>query len=259
MSIEEIDMFSGLNKEQTAIALIQSYQPVEPYYVANSGGKDSEVAEHLTMRATGHYQSYYCVSPIDPKENFTFLREHHPNTIWEYHARNFWGLVVKNNLPLRHRRWCCKIIKESGGAGRVVIVGNRKDEGSNRSKQGCFEKHKTLNKSFLRPIVNWSHEEVWEYIRKYKLPYNSIYDEGAIRKGYGEGRIKRLGCVLCPFNREVKYEMERFPKIAHLWLRACDRIVADRLSRNNISKKGKPYKQQFTTGKECFNWWISRK
>ena len=59
MSITDIDMFSGLDKEQTALALIQSFQPVIDYYVANSGGKDSTVAEHLTMRsgAAGAYSN----------------------------------------------------------------------------------------------------------------------------------------------------------------------------------------------------------
>ena len=162
--ISDVDMFTGLDKEETAIALIHSFQPVVPYYVANSGGKDSEVAEHLTMRAEANYQSYYCVSPIDPKENYEFLRKYYPNTIWEYHAKNFWSMVVKNGLPLRQRRWCCRVIKEAGGEGRVVIVGNRRDEGANRSNQGCFEKHRTKDKFFLRPIINWSHDEVWEYM-----------------------------------------------------------------------------------------------
>lgn len=259
--ITDIDMFTGLDKEQTAIALIQSFQPVDDYYVANSGGKDSEVSEHLTMRATSRYQSYYCVSPIDPKEVHQFIREHCPNTIWEYHAKNFWATVVRKGLPMRQARWCCSLIKEAGGVGRVVIVGNRRDEGANRSKQKCFEKHHSQDKFFLRPIINWTHEEVWEYIRKYNLPYNPIYDEGCPKgtEGYGKGRLKRLGCVLCPFSRAVQYEIERFPKIAYLWRRACDQIVADRLARGNISKRGKPYKHQHKTGQELWEWWIRRK
>jgi len=259
MAITDIDMFSGLNKEETAIALIQSFQPAGDYYVANSGGKDSGVTEHLTIRSNGRHQSYYCVSPIDPKEVHQFLREHHPKTIWEYHAKGFWLTVRKKGLPMRQSRWCCDIIKEAGGIGRTVILGNRRDEGHIRSRQGCFGKHHTQDKFFLRPIINWTHSEVWEYIRKYNLPYNAIYDEGATRKGYGEGRLKRLGCVLCPFSRDVKYEIDRFPKVSYLWRRACEQIMDDRLARGNISKRGKPYKYQFQTGEELWLWWISRK
>lgn len=258
MSITDIDMFSGLDKEETAIALIQSFQPITPYYVANSGGKDSFVSEHLTMRAKANYQSYYCASPIDPKEVHQFIRQHLPNTIWEYHAKNFWATVRRKGLPTRKSRWCCDIIKEAGGVGRVVIVGNRRDEGRLRGSQGCFGKHTKQDKLFLRPIINWTHSEVWEYIRKYSLPYNAIYDEGATRKGYGEGKLTRLGCALCPLAnwRKRLLELERFPKIANLWQRACNQIVADRLARGNISKRGKPYKYQYKTGQELWDWWI---
>ena len=56
-----------------------------------------------------------------------------------------------------------------------------------------------------------------------------LYDEG----------FKRLGCVLCPFARNTKQEIARFPKIANLWLLACNRLVEYRLT------SGREYKHQF--------------
>jgi len=250
-------------KEKIAIELIQAFEPDEPYYVGNSGGKDSSVTEHLVMRSGVKYQSYYCVSPIDPKEVHQFIRKNFPDTIWEYYARGFWNTVVRKGLPMRTARWCCEIIKEAGGVGRLVILGNRRQEGAGKTSRGnqqCFEKHRKLDKFFLRPILYWSHEEVWSYIRKYNLPYNYLYDEGCRPgdEGYGDGKFKRLGCVLCPFTRSTELETEYFPKLVAAWKRVCDRIVADRQSRGGISKRGKPYKQNYKTGQELFDWWIKR-
>lgn len=251
MGITQIDMLSGLNKVQTAIALIQAYEPPAGYYVAFSGGKDSVVMYDLVKLSGVRYDVHYSVSPIDPKEIHTFIRSVYPEIEWDFYAKGFWDIVRKKGLPMRQARWCCQVIKEAGGIGRVLVVGNRSEEGTIRSKQKCFEQHrnKKTNKSFLRPIITWEVGEVWEYIRMNNLPYCSLYNNG----------FHRLGCVLCPFSNDIKRELYYFPKITALWRRACDQIVADRVARGNISKRGKPYTQQFTTGLELWNWWISRK
>lgn len=233
--------FEGKNKVEVAIALLQACEPPEGYYGAGSGGKDSEVVEDLALVARVKVDWHYCFSPIDPPEIHQFLRQYHPNTQWDYHARGFWKMVHRKGLPRRLSRWCCEVIKEAGGEGRVVIVGNRRQEGSSRRRhQKCFEKHTKKDIVFVRPIIDWSVEEVWEYIRQNNLPYCSLYDEG----------FTRLGCVLCPFVHDTQREIERFPKIAKLWRLSCDHIVKRRLAQG---------KDSFKTGQELWEWWLDRK
>ena len=240
MSIFQVDMLSGLNKVETAIALLRACEPPEGYYGAFSGGKDSCVIKHLTQQAEVKADWHYCVSSIDPKEIHDFIKQYHPDVQWDYHARGFWKLVVKKGLPRRQGRWCCEVIKEAGGNGRTVIVGNRREEGSlRRRKQKCFEAHTKRNIVFVRPIIDWTEGEVWEYIALNSLPFCHLYKEG----------FERLGCVLCPFVRETKFEIERFPKIAKLWRLSCDRIVEHRLAKG---------KDDFKTGEELWNWWLDR-
>lgn len=242
MSITQLN-FEGKNKVEVAVGFLQAFEPVVGYYLAFSGGKDSSVIYDLTVKAGVKFDAHYCVSPIDPPELRRFIKENYPEVAWDYHARGFWKLVHKKGLPGRQSRWCCEYIKEAGGKNRFVMVGNRRDEGAVRRHQQCFEKGYKYNKYFVRPILEWTAGEVWEYIRTYNLNYCSLYDEG----------FKRLGCVLCPFARNVELEMLKFPKITKLWRRACDHIVARHLA------SGFDYKRKFQTGKEMFDWWIARK
>lgn len=232
--------FEGKNKVEVAIELLKAWEPPEGFYGADSGGKDSVVVKDLSKVAQVKVDWHYCMSPIDPPEIHQFLKQHHPDTQWDYYARGFWKTVVKKGLPTRRSRWCCEIIKEAGGLGRVSIVGNRRAEGRGRSKQKCYGKHTKRDIFYIRPIIDWSYEEVWEYIHTNNLVYCSLYDEG----------FKRLGCVLCPLanwhNRLL--ELERFPKIANLWRRACDRLVERRLAQG---------RDKFVSGQELWDWWIS--
>lgn len=234
--------FEGLNKVEEAIRLLREHEPPEGYYGAFSGGKDSVVIKDLAKVAGVKVDWHYCVSPIDPPQIYKFIKEHHPDVQWDFHAKGWWKMVVRKGLPLRTSRWCCEVIKEAGGKNRTVILGNRIEEGALRKHQKSFEKGRRDNKVFLRPILGWNTAEVWEYIKTNSLPYCSLYDEG----------FKRLGCILCPFSRDIEREMHYFPKTVKAYQRACDRIVA------NAIASGRDRKHDFQTGQELFEWWVRR-
>lgn len=258
MALEQLDMETGLNKVDFAIAILKSYVPPEGYYFADSGGKDSSVVRDLLIKSGVKFDAHYCVSPIDPPQIYAFLKAHHSDTQWDYYARGWWQMVEKKGLPMRNTRWCCEFIKEAGGKDRSVVLGNRKAEGNIRRNQ-CFIEHgKRNDKLFIRPILEFSDYDVWQYIRENNIPYCYLYDEGAKREGYGEGIFKRLGCVLCPFSRKIEREEQYFPKIVANWKRACDRIVAQRKEKNYLTNRGKPMKHRFQTGQELYDWWIKR-
>ena len=80
----------------------------------------------------------------------------------------------------------------------------------------CYKDHTTL----INPIIDWTTDEVWEFIREYKIPYCCLYDEG----------FKRLGCIGCPMGT-VKHRMmefERWPKYKNLYLIAFGKMIENR-------------------------------
>jgi phosphoadenosine phosphosulfate reductase len=260
MPLRQLDLETGLDKVQFAIQLLRTWEPVGGYYLGDSGGKDSAVARDLLIKAGVKFDAHYCVSPIDPPQIYAFLKEYHPDTQWDFHARGFWKLVEAKGLPMRTSRWCCQKIKEAGGSGRVVVLGNRTAEGNIRKHQ-CFveaSRNKKADKTFIRPILKFDDYDVWQYIRENDIPYCHLYDEGAQRKGYGEGVFKRLGCVLCPFSRNIERETQYFPKIVANWKRACNRIVERHKGQGYMTRKGQPMKHRFTTGEELYQWWTAR-
>jgi phosphoadenosine phosphosulfate reductase len=98
VSLDQLELETGLNKVDFAIQLLQVWQPAEGYYLAFSGGKDSVVIYDLAVKAKVKFDAHYCVSPIDPPQVQKFIKEHYPTVQWDFHAKGFWKLVVKKGL-----------------------------------------------------------------------------------------------------------------------------------------------------------------
>lgn len=184
--------------------------------------------------------------------------------------------------PLRIMRYCCEHLKENGGEGRIAVTGVRWQESVNRSKnQGivtllgkraenevlidsgvfsatkrggvvllndntdarkmvdqCYQKRRTV----LNPIIDWSEDDVWEFIRGEKCEYCGLYDEG----------YSRLGCIGCPMASRHGREREflRWPTYKRAYIRAFDKMLKAR------TEAGLATKLEFSNGLDVFNWWM---
>lgn len=229
--------------EEASIAFLRECAPPDgsPYYGAFSGGKDSVVILDLVQRAGVPVDWHYNITCVDPPELVHFIKRQHPDVKREPPATSMWRLVEKNGLPTRVARFCCVMLKEKSGHGRRVITGIRAQESPARRTRGPIEQSRSdPTKTFVHPILSWTSHDVWSYIRERKLPYCRLYDEG----------FKRLGCVVCPFQRTVAASMARWPK---LW--AAMRRATQRYWDNTATAT---VKDRFANAEAFWQWWLAR-
>lgn len=232
-----------MDKVALAIERLREFEPREGYYVAFSGGKDSCVLLDLVKRAGVRYDAHYNATTVDPPELVRFIRDFHPDVERHQPEETMWQLIVRNGMPpLRNMRYCCRVLKETGGAGRFVVTGIRWQESRYRKKRRLVEQC-GLGKGrlLLHPIIDWSEADIWQYIRENDLSYCSLYDEG----------WKRIGCVMCPNGgrKKMQREAERWPKIAEAYRRACCKAVE--------RAKADGRNVDWADGDDLYEWWMT--
>lgn len=239
----ENTLFGIRNKVEEAIEFLKEYEPPEGYYLAFSGGKDSQVCEHLLMRSGCKYDIHMNLTTVDPPELLKFVRQYYPHIDFVKPLQSMAALIIKKGFPpTRQIRYCCDYLKEHSGSGRFVVNGTRREESSQRMQYSFVQiDNRNKTKTFIRPILNWTEADIWEYIEENKLPYCSLYDEG----------FSRIGCVMCPKagKAQMKREADRWPHIYKMYLGAMNKAVA----RNK--ERGKKCSQ--LSGQEMMNWWIN--
>ena len=188
------------------------------------------------------FDAHYHITTVDPPELVQFIKRQYPQVERHHPEKSMWELVVSNGWPpTRLQRYCCRELKETGGAGRLVLTGVRWAESNRRRSRRMTEScSRDGTKTYLHPIIDWTNEDVWEFIGREQLAYCSLYDEG----------FTRLGCVLCPQSTEAKRDIARWPKIAAQYVRTFQRVIE---MRKVVGKRC-----SFDTGRELFDWWIQR-
>lgn len=206
--------------EQQAIQRIQKFSKVAKSLgfemcLGFSGGKDSQVTYDLCLRAGVEFKAYFNHS-FESSTTLRFIRESYPTIIKRRdHKLGFIENIWRNHgglLPTVQIAYCCEDYKHNPKyVDECSIVGVRKAESIKRKKRTAFEaknkttlkKNKPLIDAYfeencqsvgtasiiqLKPIIDWSDDDVWGYIQKHKLPVNPEYKK----------KKKRIGCKVCP-------------------------------------------------------------
>ena len=241
------------DKIKRALLILRKCSQDKECHLAYSGGKDSDTILALAQMSGIKFTPYYYNVTIDPPELVRYIREQHADIQWLKIKPRFGNMLTrlanrKSLPPTRGMRWCCYEYKGHGIRwDKPVIVGVRKEESTKRAKYVEYSRSNSGDMA-IRPIVDWTMEDVWEFLHRYNLPYCELYDEG----------WDRLGCVGCPLPgpRQQDIEFARWPKYEENWKRAIIRNWENFHSK--LKRNGKPYKHAtFASGESLWRWWRS--
>jgi phosphoadenosine phosphosulfate reductase len=109
-----------------------------PLVITDSGGKDSSVCKELALRAGIPFEIMHNHTTADAPETVRFVRQEAKRfedlgikyTInmptYKGQRTSMWGLIPQKLMPpTRLVRYCCSVLKETGGAGRFITTGVR--------------------------------------------------------------------------------------------------------------------------------------
>lgn len=120
--------------------LAMAYDSEDGYFLAFSGGKDSQCLYHVAKLAGVKFRAHMNLTSVDPPEVIRFVKKQYPDVELIKPKDSIFNIAVKKKiLPTMRVRWCCEEYKETAGAGKVTLIGIRKAESSRRAKRNEVE------------------------------------------------------------------------------------------------------------------------
>ncbi len=136
-----------------------------------------------------------------PNETYTVLDD----TVKKYGEVNVYfpksndveDLVNKGGINLFYndiesRKKCCKIrkiepLKRGLSGAKVWITGLRRDQSVTREDLDIISYDEAFGVIKVNPLIDFSQEDVWKYIKESRVPYNKLHDNG----------YPSIGCAPC--------------------------------------------------------------
>ena len=126
---------------------------------------------------------------------------------------NFFGITIESLVPeltveqqaseIAPQLWkvnpdlCCTIRKVEPLQKKLAsidawITGLRRDQSAGRARTQVlelyeFDRLRGRNILKINPVASWSREQVWDYLRLHRIPYNALVDRG----------FRSIGCFPC--------------------------------------------------------------
>lgn len=169
-----------------AIRLLRQIpQDKGPIELAYSGGKDSDCILRLAQMAGIPFEAIYKNTTIDPPGTIAHCKE---NGVRVANPKTpFLKLIERKGFPTRFSRFCCSELKEYK-IHDVCIQGVRRAESRKRAERYkepvvCrFYGAKKNHVQVFLPLLEWSNEDVSEFIERENVNCHPLYYRGgAIR------------------------------------------------------------------------------
>lgn len=179
---KKIDYSIDLLRKAESLALRYSD---EGFYLGFSGGKDSQALYHIAQLAGVRFKAYFSPTSIDPPEVIRFIRRQYPDVTFEPLKQSIYAAAIKKGLlPTQRVRWCCAEFKETGGAGRVVLVGVRHEESAKRATRNEVEVSGKKFSGNLDEFDSFSRAAIEKKRRRLKKKRDTQFDQFSEHEEY---------------------------------------------------------------------------
>jgi phosphoadenosine phosphosulfate reductase len=174
---DSIALASSLGAEDQVLThMIRTHAPDVGIFTIDTGRLPQETYD--VMQATAEkYGFHYDVLFPDAEQVARLTSEYGPNLFY-------------NSVDLRRK--CCEVrkvipLREKLKTLKAWICGLRREQSITRGDIAIVEWDEANGLVKINPIIDWTGDQVWEYIKKNKIPYNKLHD-----KGYAS-----IGCAPC--------------------------------------------------------------
>lgn len=249
---------------QKAEKIALNYDAEQGYYLAFSGGKDSQALYHMAQLAGVKFQGHMNLTSVDPPEVIRFVKRNYPEVELIKPKKSIFQIAIeKQILPTMRVRWCCAEYKETAGAGKVTLIGIRRAESSRRAKRNEVE---ISNKKFsgdLDGLDEYRQEQKAKRARRKSkeqgVNITNADEEQTLGCIHGKESLlispiihwtekdvweflndvvsvphcslydegwHRIGCIGCPMSsyKQKMLENARYPHVKRGWIRAIKAI-----------------------------------
>ena len=257
-------MLHSVELLQKAEKIALNYDAENGYYLAFSGGKDSQALFHMTQLAGVKFCGHMNLTSVDPPEVIRFVKKNYPEVELIKPGKSIFQIAVERQvLPTMRVRWCCAEYKETAGAGKVTLIGIRKAESSRRAKRNEVEINNRKFSGDLDGLDEYRQEQRAKHARR-KSKEQSVNITNADEEQtlgcihgkesllispiihwtekdvweflndvvrvphcslYDEG-WHRIGCIGCPMSsyKLKMIENKRYPHVKRGWIKAIKSI-----------------------------------
>jgi phosphoadenosine phosphosulfate reductase len=141
-------------------------------------------------------------------------------------------MVAERGLNLfyhsvENRKHCCEIrkihpLRRALKGKNAWVTGLRRQQADSRQDMAAVEDDDFFSLKKFNPLIEWTEDEIWAYIRKFDVPYNTLHDQ----------HYPSIGCLPCTRSITVGED----PRSGRWWWEHEHSVSECGLHANPISK-----------------------
>ncbi len=194
------DQFAGLTAEEMLRKTLEWH--AEKAVFSSSLGAEDQVITHMLMQIdknasiftldTGRMfpETYELIERTEARYGFR-IQVFFPDYKAVEHMVQTRGINLFFH-SIENRKMCCHIrkiepLKRALKGKEVWITGLRREQSPTRQDMQYAEWDPANRIIKVNPLLDWTEQQVWDYIRENKIPYNTLHDKG----------FPSIGCQPC--------------------------------------------------------------